>query len=101
MKKAYKNFKLKLLAQYPICEVCDISRASQINHVLYHKHGGIFDSFENCQSCCPNCNTGYGPNGNSRSAKKAHWKKRCLWLGVDYMDHWNNQVNKFRREGFE
>jgi len=100
LKKRYKALKLRLLALYPICEVCGISRASQINHVLYHKHGGIFDSIENCRSCCPNCNTGYGQNANSREAKKKHWLRRCKELGSDHMNEWNSKVSKWRREWF-
>lgn len=99
MKKKYKALKLKLLACYPICEVCDSAPASQINHVLYHIHSGIFDSIENCQSCCPSCNCGYKGNGNSRATKKAHWKKRIA-EGYD-MSEWNLKVSKWRRDGFE
>ena len=98
MKKKYKKFKLELLSHYPVCEVCNDADSTDVNHCLYHKHGGIFDSIENCQMTCNSCNCGYGPNANSRLAKKAHWKKREA-EGYD-MDGWNEQVSKYRREGF-
>jgi len=103
MNKRYMEFKLSLLDKYPNCEVCG-SQASQVNHVLYHKHGKkvadakIYDTFENCQSCCPQCNCGYKGNGNSRATKMGHWKKRES-EGYD-MENWNEQVSKYRREGF-
>lgn len=101
MKKKYKDLKLKLIALYPVCEVCNDEDSTQIDHALYHVHGGLFDSVENCRACCPNCNTGYGSNANSRKSKKAHWKKRCKELGHDHMNKWNKQVSKYRREYFE
>ena len=101
MNKKYKALKDLLLSKYPVCEVCNILRASQIDHALYHVHGGQFDCIENCRSCCPNCNTGYGDNANSREAKKLHWQKRCEELGHDHMVEWNSQIGKYRREYFE
>ena len=101
LKQKYKDFKLMLLARYPMCEVCNIAVATQVDHALYHVHGGKFDSIENCRSCCPACNTGYGDNANARLSKKAHWKKRCEELGRGHMLQWNSQIPKWRREGFE
>ena len=101
MDKKYKELKLMLLEKYPLCEVCEISTATQVDHALYHIHGGIFDSVENCRSCCPNCNTGYGDNANSREAKKKHWEKRCRELGHDHMVEWNSQIGKYRKECFD
>ena len=101
MKKKYKELKDLLIEKYPKCEVCNDEKATQVDHALYHVHGGIFDSLENCRSCCSICNTGHGANANSRSSKKAHWKKRCGELGRDHMIRWNNKVSKWRREGFD
>jgi len=101
LKKKYKELKDLLLRKHPYCEVCNIVIATDVGHCLYHIHGGIFDSYENCQSNCNICNTGYGANANSREAKKKHWKKRCKELGRDHMLNWNNKVSKWRREGFE
>jgi len=95
----YIEFKLELLRRYPTCEVCGWRPATDVGHCLYHKHGGIYDSFENCQSNCNICNTGYGSNANSRQAKINHWKKRKA-EGYD-MEKWNNLVPKYRREYFE
>ena len=100
MKKKYKEFKLELLARYPKCEVCNNADSTDVNHCLYHQHDGIFDTIENCQMTCNACNCGYGPNANSRRAKKAHWKKRCKELGRDHMIKWNEKVSKYRKEGF-
>ena len=101
MNPKYKALKLRLLRLYPMCEVCNNENMTQVDHALYHIHGGIYDSMENCRSCCPNCNTGYGDNANARLSKKAHWKKRCEELGREHMLQWNSQLPKWRREGFE
>ena len=98
MKKKYKDLKLMLLALYPKCEVCNDADSTDINHCLYHIHGGLYDSIENCQMTCNACNCGYKGNGNSRATKKRHWAKRVS-EGYD-MKAWNEKVNKWRREGF-
>ena len=80
---------------------------TDVGHALYHVHGKnvaerkIYDSYENCQSNCNPCNTGYGPNANSREAKRQHWKKRVDELGRKHMEEWNLQILKWRRDGFE
>ena len=102
MKRKYKALKDYLMAKYPKCEVCNKRNAAEVGHCLYHIHkrkfNPIFDSIENCQSNCHQCNMGAA---NARSAKKAHWKKRCEELGREYMLQWNSQIPKWRREGFE
>ena len=101
MNPKYKALKLRLLRLYPMCEVCNAENSTQVDHALYHIHGGIYDTIENCRSCCSKCNTGYGDNANARLSKKAHWAKRCEELGRERMLQWNSQVPKWRREGFE
>jgi hypothetical protein len=97
MNKAYRLFKEALLRRYPVCEVCGFRRATQVGHCLYHVHGGIYDSFENCQSNCPICNSVTG-RANWRSEKVRHWHKRVS-EGYD-MAGWNEQVPWPRRERF-
>ena len=101
MKKKYKELKDLLIEKYPKCEVCNDADSTDVGHCLYHVHGGIYDSYENCQSNCNPCNCGYGPNANSRESKRKHWRKRCAELGRDHMNEWNNKVSKWRRDGFE
>jgi len=101
MQKKYKELKDLLKQLYPLCEVCNLRPMTDTGHCLYHQHGGIFDSLENCQSNCNVCNTGYGANANSRDQKKKHWAKRCEELGRDHMENWNSQIGKYRREYFE
>ena len=85
-----------------MCEVCGINRSVEVGHCLYHKHGKkvaemkIYDSIENCQSNCHQCNMGAA---NSRAVKKAHWAKRVA-EGYN-MDEWNEKIPKYRREGFD
>lgn len=107
MKKAYKELKDILRSLHPKCEVCNERLMTDVGHCLYHVHGKnaaerkIYDSYENCQSNCNSCNTGYGANANSREAKKKHWERRCKELGIDHMIEWNDRIPKYRREGFE
>lgn len=93
MTHAYRLFKIALLQKYPTCEICGIRQASQVNHCLYHVHGGIFDSFENCHSSCEQC---HNARGHSRANKARHWQKR-FDEGFE-MCAWNMQVVETRRE---
>ena len=107
MKKKYLELKDLLKEKHPYCEVCDKNLMTDVGHALYHVHGKnvaerkIYDSYENCQSNCNICNTGYGQNANSRSSKKKHWAVRCEELGEKHMLEWNFQIPKWRRDGFE
>lgn len=91
---SYILLKEALLAAYPMCEICGVRRSIEVNHCLYHKHGGIFDTFENCQAVCHHCHlTG---KAHTRAAKLAHWRKRKC-DGFD-MEKWNESVPEIRRE---
>lgn len=64
---------------------------------MYHKHGGIFDDFENCQAVCHECHiTG---KAHTRENKLTHWRKRKA-EGFK-MDEWNMTIPKTRREYWE
>ena len=93
MKDKYLLFKLALLQKYPACEICGIRPAVEVNHCLYHVHGGIFDSNENCQAVCHEC---HNQNGHSRVNKVNHWYKR---KSEGYpMQSWNLLISENRRE---
>ena len=96
MKKEYRLLKEKLIAKFPMCEICNTRRSIEINHCLYHDHEGIYDSEENCQAVCHEC---HNDKGHSRLNKIVHWRRR-KWEGYD-MQAWNMQVPETRREGFE
>jgi len=102
MNKKYRALKDFLIQEHPMCEVCGDREGVEVGHCLYHIHKSkfnpIYDSYENCQSCCHQCNMG---KANSRKEKKRHWKKRCDELGKEHMKEWNLTVPKSRREGFE
>lgn len=103
MDKRYKALKDLLMERYPKCEVCNKRNAVEVGHCLYHVHkrkfNPIYDSVENCQSNCHQCNMGHGDNANSRATKMRHWAKRES-EGYN-MVGWNEQVSEWRREGFE
>ena len=92
MTEAYLQFKLALLQLYPTCEICGLRQSTEVNHCLYHKHGGIFDTVENCQAVCVECHNRFG---HSNQNKRRHWMKR---EGQYDMQKWNMKVSRFRRE---
>ena len=85
-----------------MCEVCEERAGVEVGHCVYHIHKAkfnpIYDSYENCQTNCHQCNMG---RANSRSEKKRHYAVRCEELGEQHMKDWNLTVPKYRREGFE
>ena len=94
---SYRLLKHALLAKYPLCEVCGMRRSEEVNHCLYHKHDGIFDTIENCQAVCHKCHM--EGKAHTRENKLAHWKKR---KEEGYkMNEWNETVPKTRREYWE
>jgi len=94
---SYILLKEALIAAYPICEICGVRRSIEVNHCLYHKHGGVYDDFENCQAVCHECHMTGG--AHTRANKLAHWKKRVK-EGFD-MDGWNETIPETRREKWE
>jgi len=93
----YILLKEALLACYPYCEVCGVRRSIEVNHCLYHKHGGVFDSFENCQAVCTRCHaTG---RAHTRAKKIRHWNTRVA-QGFD-MEKWNENIPETRKENYE
>ncbi len=91
----YILFKIMLLETYPMCEICGVRHSVEVNHCLYHRHGGIFDSFENCQAVCHLCHMTIA---HTRLAKIAHWEKRVM-EGYN-MTQWNEKIPKMRKEGW-
>ena len=96
MTESYKELKFWLLLLHPWCEVCGKNRSMEVNHCLYHKHGGIYDSFENCQAVCCECRD--RQKDNSRTERDKHWDKRVKEGFA--MDIWNKTVPKSRRIGY-
>ena len=95
---SYILLKEALISKYPYCEICGMRRSIEVNHCMYHKHGGIFDDFENCQAVCHECHiTG---RAHWRSTKEAHWKKRVS-EGYYDMQAWNESVPDTRRVGWD
>ena len=94
--KQYKALKDYLLQQYPICECCRKNRSQEVNHCLIHKHGGIYDTPENCQAVCPICRETQADN--SIENRDRHWDKRVA-EGYD-MIGWNDKVPDSRRKNW-
>lgn len=93
MQNKYLIFKQTLLRKYPHCEICGIQQAIEVNHALYHVHGGVFDSIENCQAVCVKC---HRLHAHTHQAKIDHWRKR---EGEGYnMRLWNASIPETRRE---
>lgn len=94
---SYRLLKHALLEKYPLCEVCGMRRSEEVNHCLYHKHDGIFDTIENCQAVCHKCHM--EGKAHTRENKLAHWKKR---KEEGYkMNEWNETVPGYRKEYWE
>lgn len=94
---SYILLKQALLAAYPLCEVCGVRPSIEVNHCLYHKHGGIYDDFENCQAVCHECHlTG---KAHTRANKQAHYDKRKA-EGYN-MKEWNEDVPRYMKENWE
>ena len=96
MNERYKELKHYLLMLNPICEVCGERRAMEVNHCLYHKHGGIYDSFENCQAVCCECRE--TQRDNATEQRRKHWAKRVK-QGFN-MELWNQKIPKYRRVNY-
>ena len=97
MNKAYRQFKEQMLRRYPMCDVCGQRPGKEINHCLYHKHGGIYDTPENCQIVCPECRE--TQKDNSRENREKHWTKRVS-EGYE-MVAYNQCVPEYMRVGYE
>lgn len=96
MDKRYRDLKEYMLGRWPVCEVCMVRPSVEVNHCLYHKHGGIYDGPENCQMVCPECRE--TQKDNAIHNRDNHWKKRIA-EGYD-MEAWNNLVPVSRRKRY-
>ena len=94
--KQYRALKDFLMQAYPICECCGDEKSFEVNHCLYHVHGGIFDTVENCQAVGVRCRE--TQKDNSMENRNRHWDKRVL-EGYN-MQGWNQQVPMSRRRNW-
>ena len=94
--KQYKALKDHLMNKYPVCEVCGKGKSQEVNHCLYHKHGDLFDTVENCQAVCCVCRE--TQRDNSMENRDRHWDKR---VSEGYnMEEFNQKVPKSRRKNW-
>lgn len=51
----WRNIRLMQLLEYPICEICNRARATEVHHIVKVNMGGNPLSRDNLQSTCHAC----------------------------------------------
>ena len=64
---------IEILAQFPICERCQVARSTEVHEVLSRARGGSILDKSNCKALCHKCH--FWITTNPADAKAQGWLK--------------------------